>query len=97
MVQYNRKKFMYHHEFFHCYHPGWKLAAGGIEWGKVPYVWLVWSCGRDPYQIVAAKTGLKKTVVKRVFESTLKLAARQVKKHHTFKLAGMLNMKLQKV
>merc|ERR1712093_470783 len=47
------------------------------------------------FQSVAETTGLKTKDVKGVVEAYLGVAVEQVKKSGTFKLAGMLNMKLK--
>merc|ERR1712025_967353 len=47
------------------------------------------------YQSVAETTGLKTKDVKGVVDAMLGVAAEQVKKSGSFKLAGMLNMKLK--
>merc|ERR1712224_1089605 len=47
------------------------------------------------YQSVAETTGLKTKDVKGVVDAMMGVAAEQVKKSGSFKLAGMLNMKLK--
>merc|ERR1712193_299792 len=47
------------------------------------------------YQSVAETTGLKTKDVKGVVDALMGVAAEQVKKSGSFKLAGMLNMKLK--
>merc|ERR1719375_1234948 len=47
------------------------------------------------FQSVAETTGLKTKEVKGVVESLMGVAVEQVKKSGSFKLAGMLNMKLK--
>ena len=47
------------------------------------------------YQDVASKTGLKSGEVKAVMESVFEIAADELKKNGSFKLGGMLNMKLK--
>merc|ERR1712146_721753 len=47
------------------------------------------------YQSVAETTGLKTKDVKSVVDAMMTVAAEQVKKSGSFKLAGMLNMKLK--
>merc|ERR1712072_1679367 len=47
------------------------------------------------YQSVAETTGLKTKDVKGVVDAFMGVAAEQVKKSGSFKLAGMLNMKLK--
>merc|ERR1712216_856479 len=47
------------------------------------------------YQSVAETTGLKTKDVKGVVEALMGVAAEQVKKAGSFKIAGMLNMKLK--
>merc|ERR1712025_1149146 len=47
------------------------------------------------YQSVAETTGLKTKDVKSVVDTMMGVAAEQVKKSGSFKLAGMLNMKLK--
>merc|ERR1719163_2301344 len=48
------------------------------------------------YSSVAESTGLKPKDVKVAVEGLLALAADQIKKNGTFKVAGMLNLKLKK-
>merc|ERR1711941_262539 len=48
------------------------------------------------YQSVAETTGLKTKDVKGTIESIMGVAAGELKKTGSFKLAGMLNMKLKK-
>merc|ERR1739847_138548 len=48
------------------------------------------------YSAVAESTGLKPKDVKGAVEAVLALAAEQTKKAGSFKLAGMLNLKLKK-
>ena len=48
------------------------------------------------YSSVAEKLGLKSKDVKGVMEGIVELAADQLKKNGSFKLAGALNMKLKK-
>merc|ERR1712183_971425 len=48
------------------------------------------------YSSVAEKLGLKSKDVKGVMEGIVELAAEQLKKNGSFKLAGALNMKLKK-
>merc|ERR1711868_120982 len=45
---------------------------------------------------LAASTGLKAKVVKGVVASYIELAAEQLKKNGTFKIAGAMNLKLKK-
>ena len=47
------------------------------------------------YKDVAEKTGLKQGEVKSVMESVFEIAAVELKKNGSFKLGGMLNMKLK--
>ena len=47
------------------------------------------------YKDVAEKTGLKQGDVKSVMESVFEIAAVELKKNGSFKLGGMLNMKLK--
>ena len=47
------------------------------------------------YKDVAEKTGLKQGEVKSVMESMFEIAAGELKKTGSFKLGGMLNMKLK--
>merc|ERR1719428_971544 len=47
------------------------------------------------YQSVAETTGLKTKDVKGVMDAVMGVAAEQVKKSGSFKLGGMLNMKLK--
>merc|ERR1711900_150393 len=47
------------------------------------------------YQSVAETTGLKTKDVKGIVDAMMNVAAEQVKKSGSFKLAGMLNMKLK--
>merc|ERR1719181_380259 len=47
------------------------------------------------YQSVAETTGLKTKDVKGVMDAVMGVAAEQVKKSGSFKIAGMLNMKLK--
>merc|ERR1711977_293979 len=47
------------------------------------------------YSAIAESTGLKPKVVKGAVEGVLALAAEQMKKSGSFKLAGMLNLKLK--
>merc|ERR1719386_92674 len=47
------------------------------------------------YQSVAESTGLKSKDVRGVVDALMGVAAEQVKKSGSFKLAGMLNMKLK--
>merc|ERR1711904_486783 len=47
------------------------------------------------YQSVAETTGLKTKDVKGIVDAMMGVAAEQVKKSGSFKLAGMLNMKLK--
>merc|ERR1719231_2014974 len=48
------------------------------------------------YSSVAEKTGLKAKEVKQVVEGLIEVAAGELKKNGSFKLAGALNMKLKK-
>merc|ERR1712224_256968 len=48
------------------------------------------------YDAVAETTGLKRKDVKSVVEGILGVAAEELKKSGSFKLAGMLNLKLKK-
>merc|ERR1712222_214159 len=48
------------------------------------------------YAAVAEKSGLKATDVKGAVEGIMALAAEQLKKNGSFKLAGSLNLKLKK-
>merc|ERR1719265_1913682 len=48
------------------------------------------------YAAVAETTGLKRTDVKSVVEGILGVAAEELKMNESFKLAGMLNLKLKK-
>merc|ERR1712017_36425 len=48
------------------------------------------------YRSVAETTGLKSKDVKAVMEGIIEIAAEQLKKNGSFKLAGALNLKLKK-
>merc|ERR1712137_667205 len=48
------------------------------------------------YQSVAESTGLKSTQVKAAIEGVLGVGANELKKNGSFKLGGMINMKLKK-
>merc|ERR1712007_27637 len=48
------------------------------------------------YSSVAETTGLKSKDVKAVMEGIIEIAAEQLKKNGSFKLAGALNLKLKK-
>merc|ERR1712031_53069 len=48
------------------------------------------------YSSVAEKTGLKSKDVKAIMEGIIEIAAEQLKKNGSFKLAGALNLKLKK-
>merc|ERR1711988_1922180 len=48
------------------------------------------------YSSVAESTGLKSKDVKAVMEGMIEIAAEQIKKNGSFKLAGALNLKLKK-
>ncbi|KAL9139169.1 Major basic nuclear protein or histone like protein [Amphidinium carterae] len=49
----------------------------------------------EVYKIVAEKTGFARKQVKSAVDALMELSAEQVKKAGSFKVAGMLNMKLK--
>nr|ACJ04919.1 major basic nuclear protein variant [Amphidinium carterae] len=49
----------------------------------------------EVYKIVAEKTGFARKQVKGAVDALMELSAEQVKKAGSFKVAGMLNMKLK--
>mmetsp|Transcript_61914 Transcript_61914/g.114904 ORF Transcript_61914/g.114904 Transcript_61914/m.114904 type:complete len:112 (-) Transcript_61914:111-446(-) len=49
----------------------------------------------EAYKIVAEKTGFQRKQVKGAVDALMELSAEQVKKAGSFKVAGMLNMKLK--
>mmetsp|Transcript_40852 Transcript_40852/g.95927 ORF Transcript_40852/g.95927 Transcript_40852/m.95927 type:complete len:97 (+) Transcript_40852:82-372(+) len=49
----------------------------------------------ETYKSVAEKTGLKTSEVKSCMDAVMEMATAELKKSGSFKLAGMLNMKLK--
>ena len=81
------------------------LSGGAVSivkenrvWGFAPFTIVIpmrHDCFSSESKDIAEKTGLKQGEVKSVMESMFEIASTELKKTGSFKLGGMLNMKLK--